>query len=80
MQQQALTFNITKQEIEKYKLGHPKTFHYLNQSKCFELVGISDAHDYIATRRAMDIVGISEKEQVCYIGFAYDESNSYDAQ
>ncbi|CAE5956910.1 unnamed protein product [Arabidopsis arenosa] len=28
-----------------------------------ELVGISDAHDYLATRRAMDIVGISEKEQ-----------------
>ncbi|KAF3500010.1 hypothetical protein F2Q69_00041424 [Brassica cretica] len=52
-----------QEEIEKYKLGHPKTFHYLNQSKCFELVGISDAHDYIATRRAMDIVGISEKEQ-----------------
>ncbi|KAF3495469.1 hypothetical protein DY000_02053042 [Brassica cretica] len=53
----------TEQEIEKYKLGHPKTFHYLNQSKCYELVGISDAHDYLATRRAMDIVGISEKEQ-----------------
>ncbi|CAE5960337.1 unnamed protein product [Arabidopsis arenosa] len=52
-----------QEEIEKYKLGHPKTFHYLNQSKCFELVGISDAHDYIATRRAMDIVGMSEKEQ-----------------
>ncbi|WZZ79808.1 hypothetical protein YC2023_100380 [Brassica napus] len=32
-------------------------------SKCYELVGISDAHDYLATRRAMDIVGISEKEQ-----------------
>ncbi|KAL9309691.1 putative myosin ATPase [Arabidopsis thaliana] len=52
-----------QEELEKYKLGHPKTFHYLNQSKCFELVGISDAHDYIATRRAMDIVGMSEKEQ-----------------
>ncbi|CAI0433994.1 unnamed protein product [Linum tenue] len=51
------------QEIEKYKLDHPKTFHYLNQSKCFELVGVSDAHDYLATRRAMDIVGISAKEQ-----------------
>uniref|UniRef100_M4EPL9 Myosin motor domain-containing protein n=1 Tax=Brassica campestris TaxID=3711 RepID=M4EPL9_BRACM len=33
------------------------------ESKCYELVGISDAHDYLATRRAMDIVGISEKEQ-----------------
>ncbi|KAL3531251.1 hypothetical protein ACH5RR_010573 [Cinchona calisaya] len=52
-----------QEEIEKYKLGNPKTFHYLNQSNCYELVGISDAHDYLATRRAMDIVGISQKEQ-----------------
>ncbi|PIN20245.1 Myosin class V heavy chain [Handroanthus impetiginosus] len=52
-----------KVEIEKYKLDHPKSFHYLNQSKCYELVGVSDAHDYLATRRAMDIVGISKTEQ-----------------
>ncbi|XP_057463452.1 myosin-9 isoform X2 [Actinidia eriantha] len=52
-----------QEEIEKYKLGNPKTFHYLNQSNCYELVGVSDAHDYLATRRAMDIVGISQKEQ-----------------
>ncbi|WRX08053.1 IQ motif [Theobroma cacao] len=51
------------QEIERYKLGDPKSFHYLNQSNCYELVGINDAHDYLATRKAMDIVGISEKEQ-----------------
>ncbi|KAA8534623.1 hypothetical protein F0562_032118 [Nyssa sinensis] len=52
-----------QEEIEKYKLGNPKSFHYLNQSSCYELVGVSDARDYLATRRAMDIVGISEKEQ-----------------
>ncbi|KAK9919503.1 hypothetical protein M0R45_028094 [Rubus argutus] len=52
-----------QEEIEKYKLGNPKSFHYLNQSRCYELVGVSDAHDYLATRRAMDIVGISAKEQ-----------------
>ncbi|KAJ8759449.1 hypothetical protein K2173_006986 [Erythroxylum novogranatense] len=52
-----------QEDVEKYKLGPPQSFHYLNQSKCFELVGVSDAHDYIATRRAMDIVGISSKEQ-----------------
>ncbi|GAB4855374.1 hypothetical protein Ancab_023997 [Ancistrocladus abbreviatus] len=52
-----------QEEIQKYKLGKPKTFHYLNQSNCYELVDVSDAHDYLATRRAMDIVGISEKEQ-----------------
>ncbi|GMH25775.1 hypothetical protein Nepgr_027618 [Nepenthes gracilis] len=52
-----------QEEIEKYKLGNPKSFHYLNQSNCYELVGVSDAQDYIATRRAMDIVGISKHEQ-----------------
>jgi len=52
------------QDVEKYKLGNPKSFHYLNQSNCYELVGVSDAHEYLATRRAMDIVGISTQEQV----------------
>ncbi|XWS57728.1 hypothetical protein CRYUN_Cryun09bG0198100 [Craigia yunnanensis] len=28
-----------QEEIERYKLGNPKTFHYLNQSRCYELVG-----------------------------------------
>ncbi|GAV61578.1 Myosin_head domain-containing protein/IQ domain-containing protein/Myosin_N domain-containing protein [Cephalotus follicularis] len=51
------------EEIERFKLGNPKSFHYLNQSSCYQLVGVNDAHDYLATRRAMDIVGISEKEQ-----------------
>jgi len=45
-------------------LGDPKSFRYLNQSNCYELVGVNDAHDYLEIRRAMDIVGISEKEQV----------------
>ncbi|KAL1546121.1 myosin-11-like isoform X1 [Salvia divinorum] len=52
-----------KEEIDKYKLDHPKSFHYLNQSKCYELVGVSDANEYLETRRAMDIVGISKSEQ-----------------
>lgn len=51
------------EEIEKYKLGSPKSFHYLNQSNCYELVGVNDAQEYLATRRAMDIVGISETDQ-----------------
>ncbi|MED6197401.1 hypothetical protein PIB30_056154, partial [Stylosanthes scabra] len=52
-----------QEEIEKYKLGSPKTFHYLNQSKCYELADVSDAREFLATRRAMDIVGISQKDQ-----------------
>ncbi|KAF3961038.1 hypothetical protein CMV_014301 [Castanea mollissima] len=51
------------EEKERYKLGNPKSLHYLNQSNCYELVGVSDAHDYLTTKRAMDIVGISQKEQ-----------------
>ena len=50
----------------KYKLENPKSFHYLNQSSCFELDGVNDAHEYLATRRAMDVVGISEEEQVSF--------------
>lgn len=51
------------EDIERYKLGSPKTFHYLNQSNCYELDGVNDAHEYLATRRAMDIVGINDQEQ-----------------
>ncbi|GAB2291863.1 hypothetical protein Dimus_026114 [Dionaea muscipula] len=48
---------------EKYKLGNPESFHYLNQSKCVKLDGIDDGEEYLATRRAMDVVGIMEEEQ-----------------
>ncbi|KAG9458232.1 hypothetical protein H6P81_002740 [Aristolochia fimbriata] len=50
-------------DAEKYKLGHPTSFHYLNQSRTYELDGVSNAQEYIKTKRAMDIVGISLDEQ-----------------
>ncbi|KAB5569830.1 hypothetical protein DKX38_003623 [Salix brachista] len=50
-------------EVQKYKLGNPRTFHYLNQSNCYELDCVDDAKEYIATRRAMEIVGINAEEQ-----------------
>ncbi|TXG61785.1 hypothetical protein EZV62_013148 [Acer yangbiense] len=50
-------------DAEKYKLGHPSDFHYLNQSKVYELDGVSSAEEYSKTRRAMDIVGISHEDQ-----------------
>ncbi|KAF3515892.1 hypothetical protein DY000_02061694 [Brassica cretica] len=34
-----------------------------NNSSCFELDGVNDAEEYLATRNAMDVVGISEQEQ-----------------
>ncbi|ONM40812.1 myosin1 [Zea mays] len=48
---------------QRYKLSDPRSFHYLNQSSCIEVDGINDAEEYLATRRAMDIVGINEEEQ-----------------
>ncbi|KAH1131873.1 hypothetical protein J1N35_003251 [Gossypium stocksii] len=53
---------------EKFKLGNPKSFHYLNQSDCYALDGVDDAQEYIATIRAMDVVGISEEEQEAIFG------------
>ncbi|XP_020107085.1 protein OPAQUE1-like isoform X2 [Ananas comosus] len=53
----------SRKDVEKYKLGHPSTFHYLNQSKTYELEGLSNAEEYLKTRRAMDIVGISVTDQ-----------------
>ncbi|KAG2238837.1 hypothetical protein Bca52824_091907 [Brassica carinata] len=50
-------------DAEKYKLSNPHQFHYLNQSKTYDLEGVSNAEEYKNTRRAMDIVGISHDEQ-----------------
>ncbi|KAK6912879.1 Myosin head, motor domain [Dillenia turbinata] len=50
-------------DVEIYKLGHPSQFHYLSQSKIYELDGVSNAEEYLKTRRAMDIVGISLSDQ-----------------
>nr|CAB3464604.1 unnamed protein product [Digitaria exilis] len=47
----------------RYKLADPSSFHYLNQSTCIKLDEISDAKEYLATRSAMNTVGISEEEQ-----------------
>ncbi|CAN1242722.1 XI-2 [Linum perenne] len=51
------------EDIKKFKVGNPKSFHYLNQSECIKLDGIDDPKEYIETRKAMDIVGISDEEQ-----------------
>ncbi|XP_066375076.1 protein OPAQUE1-like isoform X4 [Miscanthus floridulus] len=50
-------------DADKYKLAHPRNFYYLNQSHMYELEGVSDAEEYLKTRRAMDIVGICFSDQ-----------------
>ncbi|KAG2549285.1 hypothetical protein PVAP13_9KG264400 [Panicum virgatum] len=51
------------QDADKYKLSHPRNFNYLNQSHMYELEGVSEAEQYLQTRRAMDIVGICFSDQ-----------------
>ncbi|KAJ1408711.1 P-loop containing nucleoside triphosphate hydrolase [Sesbania bispinosa] len=51
------------EDVKKYKLGDPRQFHYLNQSSCYEVSNVDDAKEYLETRNAMDIVGISQDEQ-----------------
>ncbi|KAH0916825.1 hypothetical protein HID58_031271 [Brassica napus] len=50
-------------ETERYKLGKPSTFRYLNQSNCYALDGLDDSKEYLATRKAMDVVGIGSEDQ-----------------
>ncbi|OEL32339.1 Myosin-15 [Dichanthelium oligosanthes] len=50
-------------DAELYKLGHASSFHYLNQSKTYDLEGTNNEDEYWKTKRAMDIVGISRKDQ-----------------
>ncbi|EEF44325.1 myosin XI, putative [Ricinus communis] len=52
-----------QEDIDKYKLGNPRKFHYLNQSNCYELDGVDDSDEYLTTRKAMDVVGINADEQ-----------------
>ncbi|GMI96527.1 hypothetical protein HRI_003322000 [Hibiscus trionum] len=51
------------EDVEKHKLGNPRTFHYLNQSNCYELDGVDEFKEYLATKSAMDVVGINQAEQ-----------------
>ncbi|KAG5025627.1 hypothetical protein JHK86_021541 [Glycine max] len=54
---------VEQQDVKKYKLGDPRQFHYLNQSNCYQVSNVDDAKEYLETRNAMDIVGISQEEQ-----------------
>lgn len=57
--------NVSMQDVKKYKLGDPRSFHYLNQTNCYEVANVDDSREYLETRNAMDVVGISQDEQVC---------------
>jgi myosin heavy subunit len=39
-------------------------FHYVNQSDCTEIEGVSDSDTFQKTRKAMTVVGISDERQL----------------
>ncbi|CAN8247655.1 unnamed protein product [Cochlearia groenlandica] len=51
------------EEAKKFKVSDPRTFHYLNQTNCYEVSNVDDAREYMETRNAMDIVGIGQEAQ-----------------
>ncbi|XP_072989878.1 myosin-12-like isoform X2 [Typha latifolia] len=55
--------NAPPEDVKKFKVGDPRSFHYLNQTNCYEVSNVDDAREYLETRNAMDIVGISQEEQ-----------------
>jgi hypothetical protein len=67
--------NFWLQDLKKYKLRDPSSFHYLNQSACIKVDGINDAEEYLATRNAMDTVGITGQEQVSNSSSFHSEKN-----
>ena len=54
-------------------MGDPRSFHYLNQTNCYEVANVDDAREYIETRNAMDIVGIDQEEQVHHIYSTFED-------
>ncbi|RLN16860.1 hypothetical protein C2845_PM02G05230 [Panicum miliaceum] len=55
--------NAPPEDVKRFKVGDPRSFHYLNQTNCYEVANVDDAREYIETRNAMDIVGIDQDEQ-----------------
>ncbi|XP_074563999.1 myosin-12-like [Curcuma longa] len=51
------------EDAKKFKVADPRTFHYLNQTNCYEVANVDDAREYLETRNALDIVGINVEEQ-----------------
>eukprot|EP00898_Chlorokybus_atmophyticus_P006930 jgi/Chlat1/7238/Chrsp58S09133 len=58
-----LCAGASAEERERYVLAPAEKFHYLNQSTCYELQGVSNAEEFERTKKAMGIVGINIEEQ-----------------
>lgn len=51
------------EDAQRFKVGNPRSYHYLNQSNCIEVDAMDDSKEYVETKRAMNVVGIGPDEQ-----------------
>lgn len=50
-------------EREEWHLGTAESFHYLNQSNCFQIDGVDDEADLEQLKSALDCLDINESQQ-----------------
>eukprot|EP01111_Echinosteliopsis_oligospora_P014913 TRINITY_DN5735_c1_g3_i1.p1 TRINITY_DN5735_c1_g3~~TRINITY_DN5735_c1_g3_i1.p1 ORF type:complete len:1138 (+),score=396.14 TRINITY_DN5735_c1_g3_i1:202-3615(+) len=53
----------TAKEREDFGIYEPENFAYLTKGNCLEVDGMDDVEEWGLTRNAMNVIGISEKEQ-----------------
>ncbi|KAL8122002.1 hypothetical protein AgCh_018654 [Apium graveolens] len=51
------------EDAQRFKVGNPRSYRYLNQSNCIQVDAMDDSKEYVETRRAMNVVGIGPDEQ-----------------
>ncbi|XP_048583332.1 uncharacterized protein LOC5501785 isoform X2 [Nematostella vectensis] len=56
-------FNRRVQKPAKFGLAEPSYYYYLNQSGTYTVDGTDDVKEYEETRKAMDVIGISDEIQ-----------------
>lgn len=50
-------------DLQKWKLGRPENYHYLNRTGCYEIPGVNDAKFFEQTKYAMGTIGIDSEQQ-----------------
>ncbi|KAJ7385321.1 Unconventional myosin-Ie [Desmophyllum pertusum] len=82
-----LLTGTTQEERGQLGLTEPSYYYYLNQSGTYSVDGTDDVKEYGETRRAMDVIGISDEDQgsvlqivagVLHLGnISFDEQGNY---
>ncbi|KAL0491036.1 myosin I heavy chain [Acrasis kona] len=58
-----LLVGATQREKDEFGLTRPEDYAYLNKGGCYTVDGIDDVAEFKDTKRAMDVMGITQQEQ-----------------